>query len=64
MGFGTAVSAVSLVAILVVDVSSSQVTLMIAVGGIAAALLSVPSGPLIEVRRKRPVMIGADLAGR
>lgn len=53
--FGTALSAgvLSLVAILVVDASTSQVTLMIAIGGVAAALLSIPAGPLIEIRRKR-----------
>lgn len=57
-GFGTATGAgvISLVAILVLDATTSQVTVMIALGGVAA-VLSLPAGPLVERRRKRPAMV-------
>ncbi|MBM2616614.1 MFS transporter [Actinoplanes sp. LDG1-06] len=60
-GTGIGFGALPLVAVLVLDVSELQVSLLAAFGGIAAALLALPMGPWIEYRRKRPVMIGADL---
>jgi hypothetical protein len=33
-----------------------------ALSGVASAVIVLPLGPGIEYRRKRPVMIGADLA--
>src|SRR5689334_15220267 len=51
-----------LVAVLVLKVPSFQVSLLAALGGLAAAVLALPAGPWIEFRRKRPAMIGADLA--
>ncbi|MEJ5913509.1 MFS transporter [Pseudokineococcus sp. 1T1Z-3] len=61
--FGTALSAgvISLVAILLLDASTAQVSLLIAIGGATAAVLSVPLSPLIESRSKRPVMIVSDV---
>jgi MFS family permease len=38
------------------------VSLLAALSGLSAALLGLPAGPWIEYRRKRPVMIAADLA--
>jgi hypothetical protein len=61
-GTGLAYGAIPLVAVLVLKVPPFQVSLLAALGGIAAAVLALPAGPWIEFRRKRPVMIGADLA--
>lgn len=60
-GTGIGFGALPLVAVLVLDVSEFQVSLLAALGGLAAAVLALPLGPWIEHRRKRPVMIGADL---
>ncbi|MET0425461.1 MAG: MFS transporter [Actinoplanes sp.] len=61
---GSAVSfgAIPLIAVLVLDVSEFQVSLLAALSGLAAAAVALPAGPWIEFRHKRPVMIGADLA--
>ena len=61
--FGSAVGsgALPLIAILALDASDLQVSLLAALSGIAAAMIALPLGPWIEFRRKRPVMIGADL---
>lgn len=61
-GTGIGFGALPLVAVLVLDVPEFQVSLLAALGGLAAAVLALPLGPWIEHRRKRPVMIGADLA--
>lgn len=61
-GTGLAYGALPLVAVLVLKVPSFEVSLLAAAGGLAAAALALPAGPWIEFRRKRPVMIGADLA--
>ncbi|MBL7257501.1 MFS transporter [Actinoplanes sp. LDG1-01] len=60
-GTGIGFGALPLVAVLVLDVPEFQVSLLAAFGGLAAAVLALPLGPWIEHRRKRPVMIGADL---
>ncbi|MFI5891554.1 MFS transporter [Actinoplanes sp. NPDC051513] len=60
-GTGLAYGAMPLVAVLVLEVPEFQVSLLAALGGLAAAALALPAGPWIEFRRKRPVMIGADL---
>jgi MFS family permease len=60
-GTGVGFGALPLVAVLVLDVPEFQVSLLAALGGLAAAALALPAGPWIEFRRKRPVMIGADL---
>ena len=60
---GTALSlgALPLIATLALHASVLQVSLLAALGGVAGAALALPLGPWIEVRPKRPVMIGADL---
>ncbi|MGW4943609.1 MFS transporter [Actinoplanes sp. NPDC004185] len=60
---GTALSlgALPLIATLALHASVLQVSLLAALGGVAGAALALPLGPWIEVRHKRPVMIGADL---
>jgi MFS family permease len=61
--FGTALAmgALPLIATLVLDSPVLQVSLLSALAGVAGAALAVPLGPWIEFRRKRPVMVGADL---
>ena len=60
---GTAIgySALPLVAVLVLDVTTFQVSSLAALSAIAGAAIALPSGGFIERRRKRPVMIAADL---
>lgn len=62
LGTGVGFGALPLVAVLVLDVPSLQVSLLAALGGLASAVLALPAGPWIEFHRKRPVMIAADLA--
>lgn len=61
-GTAIAMGALPLIAVRVLDASTFQVSLLTAVAGIAGALLALPLGPALEVRRKRPMMIAADLA--
>lgn len=60
-GSGIGTGALPLVAILLLDASDWQISLLAAVAGIAGAAAVVPLGPWVEFHRKRPVMIGADL---
>ena len=60
-GSALAFGAIPLVAVLVLNVADYQVSLLAALSGLAAAALALPAGPWIEFRRKRPVMIAADL---
>lgn len=53
--------ALPLITILVLDVSAWQVSMLAVAAGIASAAAAVPLAPWIEVHRKRPVMIAADL---
>ena len=61
--FGTALSmgALPLIATLVLHSPVLRVSLLSALSVLAGAALAVPLGPWIEFRRKRPVMIAADL---
>ncbi|MFJ6723672.1 MFS transporter [Streptomyces sp. NPDC091281] len=61
--FGTwlAFDAFALIAVLVLAAGPAQVAALAATGPAVGALLSLPLGPWVEFRRKRPVMIGADL---
>ncbi|WP_433292428.1 MFS transporter [Actinoplanes sp. CA-030573] len=61
-GTGLSFGALPLVAVLVLHVPEFQVSLLAALGGLVAAVLALPAGPWIEFRRKRPVMMSADLA--
>ncbi|MFI0238338.1 MFS transporter [Streptomyces sp. NPDC016845] len=60
-GSWLALDAFSLIAVLVLDSGTAQVSFLAAVGLAAGALIAVPLGPWVEFRRKRPAMIGADL---
>ncbi|MGY4767771.1 MFS transporter [Kribbella sp. CWNU-51] len=61
--FGSAVGlgALPLIAVLALDVSTFQVSMLSALSAVGA-VLGLPLGDFIEQRRKRPVMITADLA--
>jgi predicted MFS family arabinose efflux permease len=61
MGTAVGAGALPLVAILVLESSDLQVSLLAVLSGITGALIALPLGPWVEFRRKRPVMIGADL---
>ena len=61
--FGTwlAFDAFPMIAVLVLDAGPAQVSALAAVGPAVGALAAVPLGPWVEYRRKRPVMVAADL---
>ncbi|MFI6695209.1 MFS transporter [Streptomyces sp. NPDC050433] len=61
--FGTrfAFDAFTLIAILVLHVGPTQVSLLAATGLAVGAAVAVPLGPWVEFRRKRPVMVAMDL---
>lgn len=61
--FGTyfAFDAFPLIALLVLHVGPTQVSLLAATGLAAGAALAVPLGPWVEFRRKRPIMIAMDV---
>ncbi|MFF3497999.1 MFS transporter [Streptomyces sp. NPDC003247] len=61
--FGTwlAFDAFALIAVLVLHAGPAGVAALAAVGPAVGAVLAVPLGPWVEFRRKRPVMVAADL---
>src|SRR5690349_13702716 len=61
LGSGIGYGALPLIAVLVLDVSTLQVSMLAAISALAAAALALPLGDVIERRRKRPVMIAADV---
>jgi MFS family permease len=58
LGFG----AFPLMAILVLHAGPAAVSVLAAAGLAVGAVAAVPLGPWVEFRRKRPVMVGMDLA--
>lgn len=60
-GTAIAMGALPLIAIRVLEATTFQVSLLTAVAGLVGAALALPLGPALEGRRKRPVMIAADL---
>ncbi|WP_207944399.1 MFS transporter [Actinomadura rubrisoli] len=61
VGSAVATHAFTLVAAIALSSNALQVSLLSALGGAIGALLALPVGPWIEFRRKRPIMIAADL---
>lgn len=61
-GTAIATGALPLIAIRVLEASTFQVSLLTAAAGLVGAAFALPLGPALEARRKRPVMIAADLA--
>lgn len=62
VGSAVATDAFALTAVLALSADAFQVSLLAALGGAVGALVALPLGPWIEFRRKRPVMIAADVA--
>ncbi|WP_431033345.1 MFS transporter [Streptomyces sp. P6-2-1] len=60
-GTGFGFGAFPVLAVLVLDAGPGRVALLAAAGRAVGALLAVPLGPWVEFRRKRPVMVAADL---
>lgn len=60
-GTWLAFDAFALIAVLALHAGPAQVALLAAAGPAVGAVVSVPLGPWVEVRRKRPVMIATDL---
>ncbi|RKF23629.1 MFS transporter [Micromonospora globbae] len=61
LGSAVGAGALPLIAILLLDSSGLQISLLAVISGLASAVIVLPLGPWIEFRRKRPVMIGSDL---
>lgn len=61
-GTAIATGALPLIAIRVLEASTFQVSLLTAAADLVGAAFALPLGPALEARRKRPVMIAADLA--
>ncbi|MBO1333592.1 MFS transporter [Streptomyces sp. VRA16 Mangrove soil] len=60
-GTWLALDAFPLIAVLALGAGPAQVSFLAAAGLAAGAAFAVPLGPWVEFRRKRPVMIAADL---
>lgn len=60
-GSAVGYTALPIVAVLLLDASDFQVSLLSVLSSVVAAFLALPLGPWIEFHRKRPVMIGADV---
>jgi MFS family permease len=60
-GTWLAFDAFPLIAILVLHAGPAQVSVLTAMGPAVGALLAVPIAPLLELGRKRPAMMAADL---
>ena len=60
VGTMLALDAFPLIAIVLLHASAAEVSLLAATGAVAT-LAAVPLGPWVEFRRKRPVLVGADL---
>ncbi|MFE2051552.1 MFS transporter [Streptomyces sp. NPDC059459] len=61
-GSAVGMGALPLIALLVLDSSAFQVSLLAALSAVASAVIALPLGVRIEHQYKRPVMITADLA--
>lgn len=61
-GTALAMGALPLIAVRTLDASTLQVSILAAAAGLIGAVVALPMGPFLEARRKRPVMIAADLA--
>ncbi|MFJ5778856.1 MFS transporter [Streptomyces sp. NPDC093094] len=61
LGTWLAFGAFPLIAVRVLHAGPAEVAALSCVGSAAGAAMAVPLGPWVEFRRKRPVLIGADL---
>ncbi|MFF2012935.1 MFS transporter [Streptomyces sp. NPDC058195] len=61
-GSAVGMGVLPLIALLVLDSSAFQVSVLAALSAVASAVIALPLGARIEHRYKRPVMVTADLA--
>ncbi|MFF3221300.1 MFS transporter [Nocardia suismassiliense] len=61
LGSALSAGALPLIAIIVLGASDFRVSLLAALAAVVSAAIALPLGPFVEFRRKRPVMIGADV---
>ncbi|MFG3223834.1 MFS transporter [Kitasatospora sp. NPDC048194] len=61
-GSGLGFGALPLIAVTALHASPGEVSALSATGPAMGALIALPLGPWVELRRKRPVMIAMDLA--
>ncbi|HEY4570770.1 MAG TPA: MFS transporter [Kribbella sp.] len=61
VGSAVGLGALPLIAVLVLDSSTLQVSMLAALSALVGAAIALPLGDFIEQRRKRPVMVAADL---
>ncbi|HEV2256466.1 MAG TPA: MFS transporter [Streptosporangiaceae bacterium] len=61
LGTWLAFDAFSLIAILALHAGPAEVSVLAATGLAVGAVVAVPLGPWVDVRRKRPVMVAMDL---
>lgn len=61
-GSGLGFGALPLIAVLVLQASPAQVSVLAALGPAVGALIALPLGPWVEFHRKRQMMIAMDLA--
>ncbi len=61
IGSALGAGALPLIAVLVLDVSTFQVSALAAISAIASAAIALPLGSFVEFRRKRSIMMTADL---
>ena len=61
--FGIAIStgALAMVVVIELELPDAHVPLLLAFAGLAAAVFALPLGPFTEKRRKRPLLVRADL---
>lgn len=60
-GTALAMGALPLIAVRTLDASTLQVSILAAAAGLIGAVVALPMGPFLEARRRRPLMITADL---
>ncbi|WP_405159615.1 MFS transporter [Nocardia sp. NBC_01499] len=61
LGSSLGSGALPLIAIIALGASDFRVSLLAALSAVVSAAIALPLGSFVEFRRKRPVMIGADL---
>ena len=54
-------TALPVVAVTLLNSSTAQVSLLAAAAAVTAAVIALPAGAFVEFRRKRPLMVSADL---
>ncbi|WP_323097420.1 MFS transporter [Intrasporangium sp. YIM S08009] len=61
LGSAIGAGALPFVALVVLDAGAAQVSLLAALSAVSSAVIALPIGSVVEFRRKRPIMVAADL---